>query len=813
MKSHAVELISAIPDGLVYVDLKGVIRLINPALLHITGYRAKDLPGRSISVLLPDENFSNEDQAAGADDAHNLRALITGEKESWRSERCLTHKDGHPIWVEAKAVPVRSAEGKITGLAILIADISERKQTEETEHRARLAAEEATRAKSAFLASMSHEIRTPLHGVSGMISLLLETPLTSEQQEFVNIINVSSETLLTIINNVLDFSKIEAGRLELESKTFDLRSTIEETLDLMASQAAEKKLELAYFMSAQVPEIVVGDVTRLAQILVNLLSNAVKFTDQGQVVVEVAAESVGGPAAESENYINGSEVLLTTIHFAVRDTGIGIPRDRIERLFKSFSQADISTTRKYGGTGLGLVISKEFCELMGGKMWVESEGVPGKGSAFHFTIVVEQGMGEHTSLQYIDQPHLMGKRLLVIDDTSINRMIISHFTDIWGMTPRATSLTHEAMQWVHRGDPFDVVLLDMQMPGVDSLALAGEIHRSCSELPLVMLTSLSTHDRQIPSDLFAARINKPIKLVQLYDTLTAVLTNQPTQVKRPVRKPAFDSEMAQKNPMRILLAEDNHINQRVVLLMLAKLGYQADVASSGVEVLEKFKEHDYDVIFMDVQMPEMDGEEATRCIRSDLPQKRQPYIIALTADALEGRREFYLSAGMDDVLTKPMGVDNLVNALSHYWSLRQLAASSARSPAVIEVEVLVGSAIQRSTVNEWIRAIGNPAAFRDVLDDFLRDSPPLFEQMDLALAARDWKALKDKVHMLRSSSGHMGAVRLANLLGDLESASGLSAGAAEPDTTGLQKQLDQIQEEYHKACAELYLLRQELGGE
>jgi len=302
--------------------------------------------------------------------------------------------------------------------------------------------------------------------------------------------------------------------------------------------------------------------------------------------------------------------------------------------------------------------------------------------------------------------------------------------------------------------------------------------------------------------------------------LTAVLTpavqgvtNQPTQVKRPVRKSAFDSEMAQRNPMRILLAEDNHINQRVVLLMLAKLGYQADVAASGVEVLEKLKGSDYDVIFMDVQMPEMDGEEATRRIRSDLPQKRQPYIIALTADALEGQREFYLSAGMDDFLTKPMGVENLVNAVSHYWSLRQLAASSARSPAVIEVEVLAGSAIQRSTVNEWIRAIGSPAAFRGVVDDFLRTSAPLFEQMDLALAARDWKALKSGAHMLRSSSGHMGAVRLANLLGDLESASGLSAGAAEPDTTGLQKQLDQIQEEYHKACAELHVLRQELGGD
>jgi CheY-like chemotaxis protein len=398
-------------------------------------------------------------------------------------------------------------------------------------------------------------------------------------------------------------------------------------------------------------------------------------------------------------------------------------------------------------------------------------------------------------------------------------MIISHFTDIWGMIPRTTSSTHEAMQWVHQGEPFDVALLDMQMPGVDSLVLAAEIHRSRSELPLVMLTSLNTHDWQVSSDLFAARMNKPIKLAQLYDTLTAVLTpavqgvtNQPTQVKRLVRKSTFDSGMAQRNPMRILLAEDNHINQRVVLLMLAKLGYQADVASSGVEVLEKLNDHDFDVIFMDVQMPEMDGEEATRRIRSDLPQKRQPYIIALTADALEGRREYYLSAGMDDFLTKPMGVESLEKALLHYWSLRQLAASSARSPAVIEVEVLASSAIQRSTVNEWIKAIGSPAAFRGVVDDFLQDSPPLFEQMDRALAAHDWKALKSGAHTLRSSSGHMGAIRLANLLGDLESASDLSAGAAEPDTIGLQKQLVQIQEEYHKVFTELQALRQELGG-
>ena len=411
-----------------------------------------------------------------------IDAYIKSGANSYEQEYRIKCADGEIRWVHDFTLVSRNPQAKVTQFNWYIFDVTERKKAEEAQREISLAAEEArataeaaVRTQSIFLASMSHEIRTPLHGVIGMTSLLLETELVQEQQDFVNIIRSSSETLLTIINNLLDFSKIQAGKLELEATTFNLRNCIEEILDLMASKASEKKIELAYFMVQSVPEVVVGDVTRLRQILVNLLHNAIKFTDQGEVVLEVCLETEQSQLKPP--YVGISEDMLATLHFVVRDTGIGIPEDKRDRLFKPFSQVDVSTTRKYGGTGLGLAISQQLCDLMGGKIWVESEGIPGKGSAFHFTIVVEEGMVEDSSLQYRKQPQLEGKRLLIVDDSAINRMIITHFTGLWGARPKATASARDALNLIHHGESYDLAILDMQMPEVDAIQFAEMVHR------------------------------------------------------------------------------------------------------------------------------------------------------------------------------------------------------------------------------------------------------------------------------------------------------------------------------------------------
>ena len=637
-------------------------------------------------------NILHEDDRLRVSD--EIDAYLAAGANSYEQEYRIKCADGEIRWVHDFTLVSRDPHGNVTQFGWYIFDVTKRKKAEEAQREISLAAEEArataeaaVRAQSVFLASMSHEIRTPLHGVVGMTSLLLETELEQEQRDFVNIIRSSGETLLTIINNLLDLSKIEAGKLELEATPFDLRATIEEILDLNAGKAAEKKIELAYFMQPGVPEVIVGDITRLRQILVNLLHNGIKFTDQGEVVLEVSLEK---DHPQQQPLFEGmSEAMLTTLHFVVRDTGIGIPDDKKDRLFKPFSQLDASTTRKYGGSGLCLAISRQLCGLMGGKMWVESEGFPGKGSSFHFTIVVEEGMMEYSSMQYHRQPQLEGKRLLIVEDNAFIRMILTYFAALWGVYPKAAATAREALNWVHQGEMFDLAILDMQMPEIDSFQFAEVIHKRREDLPLIMLTSLGMRDRQVPADLFAGRLNKPIKVAQFFEVLANVLSAQPAQtVKRAPSRPRLDGQMAEKHPIRILLAEDNPINQQVVRLMLTRLGYKIEVVSNGLQALEAVKQNTFDLVLMDVQMPEMDGEEATRHIRSEVPQKHQPYIVALTADALEGRREFYLEIGMDDYLSKPMSIDSLVKAIEHYTAVKELAASSARTPAVIAVEVL-----------------------------------------------------------------------------------------------------------------------------
>jgi PAS domain S-box-containing protein len=653
-KKFSEALVNNSPVAIVSIDEAASVVAWNPGAERLFGYAASEAIGRNIDSLV----------ANHPDLVEEALGYTAAEKrgEQIRAITKRTRKDGMLVDVELAGVPV-AVDNERVGWIGIFHDITELQHAREQ-------AVAANEAKSAFLATMSHEIRTPMNAVIGMSGLLMDTTLSKEQREYAETIRNSGDALLAIINDILDFSKIEAGKMDLESQPFDLRECVESALDLVAGRAVEKNVDLAYIIDDDVPAGIKGDVTRLRQILLNLLSNAVKFTEAGEVVLTVKRD-----------------LGLHTLRFAVRDTGIGIPADRMSRLFESFSQADSSTTRRFGGTGLGLAISKRLSEMMGGGMWADSGGA-GRGATFWFTIkFAEAEVSPRKTVRDIKglQPALEGKRVLIVDDNATNRRILTLQTQKWGMKPRESSSPREALELLKGSEAFDLAILDMQMPEMDGVMLTRELRqlKTRRNLPIILLTSLGRNEAVTLDLQFAAYLTKPLKPSALFDALAGIFARKlVTPAAEPARM-ALDPTLARRHPLRILLAEDNAVNQKLALRLLEQMGYRADIASNGMEAVESVQRQNYDVVLMDVQMPELDGLDATRSIRK-LKGIPPPRIVAMTANAMQGDRELCIAAGMDDYISKPIRVQELHQALlSSTGGTASPRARARRTPSVV----------------------------------------------------------------------------------------------------------------------------------
>ncbi len=735
------------PIGYHELDANGRIVRVNRKELEMLGYSLKEMIGEYVWKFAEDSKLSRE----------AVEAKLSGQlipKESY--ERTYVRKNGTKLHVLVDEHINRNKKGEVTSIRTTIQDITRRRQAEEALNVAKEAAEAANRAKSQFLAVMSHEIRTPMNGVIGMTDLLLTTRLSPEQHGFVETVRSSGESLLAIINDILDFSKIESGKIELEQHAFEVRECIEEVFELLAPKALEKTLDLLYWVDPRVPANVVGDKLRLRQILFNLVGNAIKFTTKGEVYASVTL-----------GWKVGTDFQLD---FYVRDTGIGIPKDRIDRLFKAFSQVDSSTTRKYGGTGLGLAISTRLVDLMQGRMWVESE--EGKGTTFFFTVKLTEP-AESLALPTVvvrgKIPELQNKRVLIVDDNPTNLQLLRLQSEYWGMLPRTTPSPKEALEWIRKGDPFDIAILDMLMPVMNGIQLAIEINsvRPAKTLPLLLLSSSGSldDDQKKYRHLFAAAVPKPVKHDQLFNHIVSALSDGTRTPLNKASRGAVNTGVPVVMPLKILVAEDNAVNQRLFIHILKQLGYTCTMVSTGTEVLQEIEHQRYDLLFMDVHMPEMDGLEASRHIVNSHNAEDRPRIIALTADAMQGDREKCIEAGMDDYLAKPILINDARNMIERWGrsSTHHAEVSPAHTP--VDANSFVES------ISNHFRKLGfdqEPVFLSEFITVALSDVSKKRDQLLLAYKEKDIKALHNAAHALKGGTSNLGTTTLIDICRQIE---------------------------------------------